>query len=214
MKANISLPRRARLRQALAYSAGLALPGMLMRESAARTQLALTPTQTEGPFYPDEALKDADADLLRNAGVAYTSGQPVWLRGLVMDIDSKPVSGATVEIWQCDHEGTYRHSSIAKGRAAMLFQGFGREQVGSDGRFAFRTIKPVLYTGRPPHVHFKVKLGKRELLTTQMYVKGDKSNSQDFILRSLNPAQRAMLEVEFKPAADGLEAFFPIVVAA
>ena len=135
------------------------------------------------------------------------------MRGVVTDVQGKPVSGAVVEIWQCDHEGVYRHSR-SSGSAPMAFQGFGRIQAGADGRYAFRTIKPVPYPGRPPHIHFKVKLGNRELLTTQMYVAGEKSNSRDFLTRTLSETQRAQLEAAFVTGSDGLAAQFPIVVKA
>ena len=96
----------------------------------------------------------------------------------------------------------------------MAFQGFGRVQAGADGRYAFRTIKPVPYPGRTPHIHFKVKLGSRELLTTQMYIAGEKSNERDSVTRRLSEAQRAQLEVAFTPGKEGLDAQFPLVVQA
>ncbi len=209
---HLASTRRHLLRSATANSAIIAFPTLL--PSFARAQLALrpTPSQSEGPFYPDQQLQDADFDLLRNGAQNYSNGQAAWVRGIVTDIQGKPVSGAVVEIWQCDHEGVYRHSR-SSGSTPMAFQGFGRLQAGADGRYAFRTIKPVQYPGRPPHIHFKVKLGNRELLTTQMYLAGEKSNSRDFLTRSLSEAQRGLLEVAFKAESDGLAAQFPIVVA-
>ncbi len=203
--------RRSLLRSATASSAIIAFPALL--PAFAQTALRLTPSQSEGPFYPDQQLQDADFDLLHNGAQNYIAGQAAWVRGVVTDPQGKPVSGAVVEIWQCDHEGIYRHSR-SSGNAPMAFQGFGKVQAGADGRYAFRTIKPVQYPGRPPHIHFKVKLGSRELLTTQMYIAGEKSNGRDFLTRSLSEAQRASLEVAFTAGSDGLAAQFPIVVAA
>ncbi len=61
----------------------------------------------------------------------------------------------------------------------------------------------------------KVKLAQRTLLTTQLYVEGDPGNAADGLWRSLrDPLDRAALTVPFTPAADGLRASFPIVVAA
>ena len=171
-----------------------------------------TPSQTEGPFYPVTLPQDADADLLRNGGRQYTRGQPAWIDGVVTDLQGKPVSGAQVEIWQCDQEGHYHHPGD-RGRADPDFQGFGRVTVGSDGRYRFRTIRPAPYSGRTPHIHVKVRLERRELLTTQLYVEGDPHNERDFLWRNLG-ADRSLVTVPFVAGADGLRASFPIVVSA
>jgi protocatechuate 3,4-dioxygenase beta subunit len=171
-----------------------------------------TPAQTEGPFYPVQLPGDSDADLLRNGNVDYRHGQPAWVDGIVTDLQGRPVAGAQVEIWQCDHAGRYHHPGDG-GRADPDFQGFGRVTVGSDGRYRFRTIRPVAYSGRTPHIHVKVKLAARELLTTQMYVQGDPHNERDFLWRRLG-ADRELVTVAFRNGSDGLQASFPIVVAA
>ena len=175
---------------------------------------ALTPAQTEGPFYPVMPPADSDPDLLRNGTRApYRGGQPAWVEGTVSDVDGRPVAGAQVEIWQCDEHGHYHHPGDGD-RADAAFQGFGRVAVGADGRYRFRTIRPVPYSGRTPHIHVKVKLGARELLTTQLYVEGDPGNARDGIWRRLDQAGRAAVTVPFERGSDGLQARFPIVVAA
>jgi len=165
-----------------------------------------TPAQTEGPFYPVTL-----PSLLRNGTLAYRGGQPARVEGTVIDLDGRPLTGALVEIWQCDEHGHYHHPGDG-GRADAAFQGFGRVTVETDGRYAFRTIKPVPYSGRTPHIHVKVKLGARELLTTQLYVEGDAGNARDGVWRRLDAQDRAVVTVPFRPAADGLRAQFPIVV--
>ena len=80
-----------------------------------------------------------------------------------------------------------------------------------------RTIKPVPYPGRTPHIHFKVRLKGNEELTTQCYIKGHAGNEQDSIYRSLsNPAARNSVTVEFVPAKESkigeLQARFDIVL--
>jgi protocatechuate 3,4-dioxygenase, beta subunit len=170
-----------------------------------------TPAQTEGPFYPVSIPKDSDFDLLRNGTVAYTKGQPAWVEGSVTDLQGKPLAGAQVEIWQCDEAGHYHHPGDG-GRADPAFQGFGRVTLGPDGQYRFRTIRPVPYSGRTPHIHVKVKLGARELLTTQLYVAGDSHNERDFLWRNLDAQARQAVTVPFEAGADGLRASFPIVV--
>lgn len=172
-----------------------------------------TPAQTEGPYYPVVLPRDSDHDLLRNGTLTYSEGQSAWVEGSVSDLAGKPVAGAQVEIWQCDHAGHYHHPGDGD-RADRRFQGFGRVTVDADGRYRFRTLRPVAYAGRTPHIHVKVKLGQRELLTTQLYVAGDPGNPRDFLWRSLGEADRAALTVPFAPGSDGLKARFPIVLAA
>jgi protocatechuate 3,4-dioxygenase, beta subunit len=171
-----------------------------------------TPAQTEGPFYPVRMPADADADLLRNGNLNYGRGQPAWVEGVVSDLQGKPLAGAMVEIWQCDEQGHYHHPGDGD-RADPSFQGFGRVTVGGDGRYRFRTIRPVRYSGRTAHIHVKVKLDRRELLTTQLYVEGDPDNERDFLWRNLG-SDRALVTVPFRPGSDGLKADFPIVVQA
>jgi protocatechuate 3,4-dioxygenase beta subunit len=172
-----------------------------------------TPSQTEGPFYPVALPKDTDYDLLKNGSLSYGRGQASWVDGTVTDLAGQPLAGAQVEIWQCDEAGHYHHPGDG-GRADPAFQGFGRVTVGADGSYRFRTIRPVAYSGRSPHIHVKVKLGARELLTTQMYVAGDPGNERDGIWRRLPEAARAAVTVPFRSGSDGLQATFPIVVAA
>ena len=178
------------------------------------TERRYTPAQMEGPFYPVVMPKDADFDLLRNGARQYRRGAPVWVQGTVTDLSGKPVSGAVVEIWQSDQDGHYDHPGDGN-RADPDFQGFGRFNVGSDGQYRFRTIRPTRYPGRTPHIHFKVKLGQRELLTTQLYVDGDPGNAGDMLWRRLRAdADRGALTVPFVPGSDGLVAQFPIIVRA
>lgn len=192
--------------------AALGLPGMAapVRANPSRRP---TPAQAEGPFYPVSLPADTDFDLLRQGGTAYAKGQPCWLEGEVSDSAGAPVAGAVVEIWQCDALGHYRHPGDGD-RADPAYQAFGRVVADAAGRYRFRTIKPVAYSGRTPHIHMKVKLGRRTLLTTQVYVDGDPGNARDGLWRSLrDEADRAALTASFRPVADGLLATFNIVLA-
>ncbi len=205
-------PLRAR-RLFIASAAALAAPAWISPVLAQARNLRPTPSQTEGPFYPVRLPADSDADLLKNGNVAYGKGQPAWVEGTVTDLGGAPVSGAVVEIWQCDHAGHYHHPGDG-GRADPAFQGFGQVTVGRDGRYRFRTLKPVPYSGRTPHIHVKVRLDRMELLTTQLYVQGDPGNERDFLWRRLTDEGRAALTVPFTAGGDGVRANFPIVVQA
>lgn len=203
----------ARRRWLQLTTACVAFPALLAGVPAVARGLRPTPAQSEGPFYPDLALEDADADLLRNGNLRADGGEPALVQGTVVDVDGRPVRGAVVEIWQCDHRGLYRHSQ-SSGDRPMAFQGFGKTGVDADGSWRFRTIRPVPYPGRPPHIHLKVRLGSRELLTTQLYVRGERANVRDGLLARLDADARGQLEVDFRPSPDGLVATFPVVVRA
>jgi protocatechuate 3,4-dioxygenase, beta subunit len=199
---------------AAAGAALIAAPALHLRALAQAPARRLTPAQTEGPFYPVTLPADSDADLLANGGLRYARGQPAWVEGTVSDMDGRPVRGAVVEIWQCDEQGHYHHAGDGN-RADRAFQGFGKAAVDGEGRWRFRTIRPVAYGGRAPHIHVKVKLAARELLTTQLYVQADAGNARDFLWQRLrSDEERAALTVTFTPVSDGLSARFPIVVAA
>lgn len=202
------LPRRTLVAAALVIAPALWL-GVPAQPVPARRA---TPSQTEGPFYPVVFPKDTDYDLLRNGNQSYPEGQGTWLDGSVTDLSGRPVSGAQVEIWQCDGAGHYHHAGDG-GKADQRFQGFGRVTVGADGSYRFRTIRPVAYSGRTPHIHVKVKLGRRDLLTTQLYVADDPDNARDFLWRGLSRVDRDLLTAPFAPGPDGLRASFPLVVA-
>src|SRR5438128_1666562 len=137
-------------------------------------ELTRTPRQTEGPFYPDKLPLDTDNDLLIvNDNITPAVGDITHLSGKVLDAKGNPVKNAVVEIWQCDAHGAYLHSGTGNAdQRDKNFQGFGRFTTASSGEYYFRTIKPVPYPGRTPHIHFKIKKGRNELLTTQCYIKG------------------------------------------
>lgn len=167
-------------------------------------ELMRTPSQTEGPFYPNKLPLDTDNDLLViNDGITPGVGDITHLTGKILDAKGNPVKNAVVEIWQCDANAVYLHTDDSgpnKAKQDKNFQGFGRFVTGTTGEYYFRTIKPVPYTVRPaPHIHFKVKVGRKELLTTQMYIKGHPGNEKDGVWRS-TPAgkQRDALTVDFE----------------
>src|SRR4051812_17114440 len=181
---------------AAAYAFNAWAPGAFAEE------LTRTPAQTEGPFYPDKLPLDTDNDLLIvNDTITPAVGQVTHMTGRILDASGSPVRNAVVEIWQCDNAGAYLHSGSDNGQKRDThFQGFGRFTTGSTGEYYFRTIKPVPYPGRTPHIHFKVRRGGQELLTTQCYIKGHPGNERDGILRRIrDPHARASILVDFVP---------------
>lgn len=165
-------------------------------------QLTLTPRQTPGPFFPSDLPLDTDNDLLiLNDSFTPAVGQVIHLSGRVMDKKGNPLRNAVVELWQVDANGIYLHPRGGdRSKLDKNFQGYGRFLTGSTGEYYFRTIKPVPYPGRSPHIHFAVKTKGQAKFTTQCYLKGDPRNERDFIFRSIrDPKVKASVLVDFKP---------------
>ncbi len=182
---------------------GLALPASFwLVPGAFAEELTKTPKQMEGPFYPDKLPLDTDNDLiLINDKTTPAVGEISHLTGKILDAKGNPLTGAVVEIWQCDGNGVYLHTGDSKGKQKEQdknFQGYGRFFTSKTGEYYFRTIKPVPYPGRTPHIHFKIKKGNKELLVTQMYVAGHAGNEKDFVYTGVKDKKaRASITVEF-----------------
>ncbi len=190
----------------------------LMAASAALAQRSPTPSQAAGPFYPVIPPLHRDNDLTQVEGRSQrAAGQIADLHGQVLDVAGRPVAGARVEIWQCDANGRYRHPGD-RGSAAedLAFEGFGHTMTDAQGRYRFRTIRPVPYTGRTPHIHAAVFVGNKRPFVTQIYVAGEPLNQRDFLFQRVPEALRPLLLAEFVPVRDPvavLSAKFDIVLA-
>ena len=213
MKRSNRLTRRALIGGAAGAAAGIA--GLDPLRAALRLA---TPRQTPGPFYPEEIPLDSDGDLVQVRGQGRSAaGEVTHLFGQVMDLAGRPLAASRVEIWQCDAAGFYHHPGDRGGRADPDFQGFGRVMADQDGRYRFRTIKPVAYGRRTPHIHILVAGPEGQRLVTQIYIKDHPMNARDGIFnRVRDPAARRSLEAVFQAAPDieagALKARFDIVL--
>jgi protocatechuate 3,4-dioxygenase, beta subunit len=165
-------------------------------------ELTRTPKMTEGPFYPDKLPLDTDNDLLIiNDSITPSVGEITHLSGKILSSTGSPVRNAVVEIWQVDHHGAYLHSdSSNREKRDANFQGFGRFVTSSTGEYYFRTIKPVPYPGRTPHIHMMVKIPGQPKFCTQCFIKGHPGNERDSILRNLkDKKQYDNIVVDFAP---------------
>ena len=210
---SMPLARRRFLKRSMAAAVLFLTPGAFAEE------LVRTPSQTEGPFYPDKLPLDTDNDLLViNDGITPAVGEVTWLSGRILDANGNPIRNALVEIWQVDAKGAYLHTKTSNGdKRDTNFQGFGRFHTGSTGEYLFRTIKPVAYPGRTPHIHFAIKTKGRDKFTTQCYVKGEPRNEKDGVLRGIRDEKaKASVIVPFEPLKDSkigeLTARFDVVL--
>lgn len=202
------------------FLSGLALGSVFYAVPGAFAQeLVRTPAQTEGPFYPDKLPLDTDNDLLvLNDAITPAIGTITWVSGRILDARGNPIRNATVEIWQCDNNGAYLHSKTGNAdKRDGNFQGFGRFVTGATGEYLFRTIKPVPYPGRTPHIHYAIKLKGRDKFTTQCYIQGHPGNDNDGVLKGIKDAKaRASVIVPFVPVKDSrvgeLAAKFDVVM--
>ncbi|GAP35059.1 dioxygenase family protein [Piscinibacter sakaiensis] len=203
--AALPAPQRRRLLLGAGAGAGaalLALPRPL--------RAAGLPPMTEGPFYPSVAWRaralDWDADLTRverGGRVLQAQGEALDLGGRIVDARGRAVDGAAVEIWQCDVHGSYRHPDGAGERIDEGFQGFGATRSDAAGRYRFRTIRPVPYPGRTPHIHVRLRHPAWGELTSQLFVDGEPANARDFLYRRLTPDDRRDTALVLQPAEVG-----------
>jgi protocatechuate 3,4-dioxygenase beta subunit len=217
-EANMLPSRRGFLRGMTMGAVALGVPAFFSVPGLFAEELTRTPRQTEGPFYPDHLPLDTDNDLIIiNDSITPAIGEITHLGGRILDAKGKPIRNALVEIWQVDGNGVYLHSGDQHAARDKNFQGFGRFMTGSSGDYYFRTIKPVPYPGRTPHIHFAVKMKGRDKWTTQCYVKGESRNDRDGIYRSIkDPKAREAVTIDFAPVKESrlgeLAAKFDIVL--
>jgi protocatechuate 3,4-dioxygenase, beta subunit len=191
---------RRRILAASCSVVGLSLISPFLRAAG----LTATPAQTPGPFYPLQLPLDHDNDLVSVEGAAgIAKGQITNIIGRVLDDHGRPLPQARIEIWQVNAYGRYHHPQDRQDKPwDPNFQGYGQTLSGPDGAYRFRTIKPVPYPGRTPHIHFAVRGPGFERLVTQMYIAGAPENERDPILSSIhNPDVRRQVIVNLEKAS-------------
>jgi protocatechuate 3,4-dioxygenase beta subunit len=176
--------------------------GAIVFPSVSLGEIIRTPWQGEGPFYPDRIPEDTDNDLVKNGHSTIEAGGKILnLMGSLVNRDYKPIKGMTAEIWQTDMNGVYLHKgSFGSKMRDDHFQGFGRSITDQNGHFSFRTIIPVEYPGRTPHIHLKFWDEKVNVLTTQLYLHGHSQNKVDFLFNKMTLAEQKMNSMKLLPA--------------
>lgn len=128
------------------------------------TSLALTPRQSEGPYFkpgsPEKSRLLEPED----------RGRRLRLEGRVLTPSGRPLVGAKVDFWHADENGRYDHAG---------YRHRGHQFTGEDGRYYLETVVPAAYSTRAPHVHARVTTAQGEELTTQLYFPGAPRNRTD-----------------------------------
>ena len=141
------------------------------------TSCTATASNIEGPFFV------ADIPIRHSLDLYGDEGQPLLLQGLVRDASCSPIIGATVIIWHADPKGNYDLTTNER-------RYYGQTATNKDGTYQFKTLTPGRYLNgaqfRPAHIHVKVLRGGTEVLTTQIYFRGDPFLASDpFVVDSL-----------------------------
>ncbi|MGQ0558779.1 MAG: dioxygenase family protein [Sphingosinicella sp.] len=189
MPRTIQISRRSFAAGAFA-TAGLAVAGRTLAHPT-RTP---TPESAMGPFYPVERPAESDADLTWLAGHSQrAAGTVIEVRGRVLDRRGNPLTGASLELWQCNAAGRYAHpNDPATAPLDPHFQGFAALTSDASGGWRIVTIKPGGYDSpighRPPHLHWDLR-GARDRRVAQMYFPEDaEANAADSLYRALGAA--------------------------
>lgn len=174
-------------RRLIIGGAGIGIAAPLMAQDLLEVLARSTPSQELGPFYPTVRPLDQDADLTQLQGSGGTAtGEVIDVFGTVTNQDGRPISGATLDLWQANAAGRYIHGGDQREELPLdpHFQGSAVLTTDDEGRYRFRTIRPGIYafggTPRPRHIHFDIK-SRQARLTTQMYFPGEAENALEKI---------------------------------
>lgn len=99
-------------------------------------------------------------------------GEPLHVSGLVVRADGTPIGGASLYVYQTDHEGYYGVKPVSDNRNPRL-----KLFLRSDARglWSFDTIKPGSYPNSrvPSHIHFEVSAADRAPKIFEIVFEGD-----------------------------------------
>lgn len=170
----------------------------------------MTPMQRSQVFRTPLEQGHANWDLIaREHRVRASGARILHLFGEVLSFEGEPIEGTEIEIRQCDVQGRYAQDP----GSSQDFRGIGQARTDFEGRYQFRTILPVAYPGRTPHIHAKVTPPAGKTLITQLYLLGHAENESDWHYQSLGPSRQAAVSLDPIERMDGdLEAGFNFVL--
>lgn len=136
----------------------------------------------DGPVYPPGEIPWLSDFTAVGGRGQRPRGQLAYLFGRILDAKGRPLPQATVEIWQADNDGRYKHPKWkGQGELDPNFGYFGKVRTGDDGTYLFKTIIPRKYDieglTRAPHIHLKMRHHDHGVLTTQVYFEGKEDDA-------------------------------------
>lgn len=163
---------------------------MLIDAIANRKPAGATESSVLGPFYVEGA-----PELHSGADLAGVEGARVRVYGKVVDLDGKPIKGATLDVWQTAPNGLYHVQDKEQSEYHLC----GKLRSDSDGNYSFLTLEPVSYSiptdgpvgkylrdmgrhpFRPAHIHFIVSATDHKPVVTQLFTEGDQYLESDAV---------------------------------
>ena len=103
-----------------------------------------------------------------------SKAERLFLAGLVLSPQCRPVASALLDFWHCDEAGDYDNRG---------YRYRGHVFADAQGRFELDTIVPGAYPGRTRHIHVKVQAPGGRMLTTQLYFPDEPGNRSDGLYR-------------------------------
>lgn len=131
---------------------------------AATKSCAITQSIEEGPYYLSSTPTRSDI-------TDSQEGKKITLSFTVLNASCKPIKGARVDIWYANAQGMY---SGVDGNPGNYLR--GTQTTNAKGVATFKGIYPGWYPARTIHIHQKIWVGGKEVLTTQTYFT-DKQNA-------------------------------------
>ena len=145
-----------------------------------------------GPFHVDGA-----PELAMGADICLDQkGEPMLVRGRILDTEGQPIAAAKIDVWQANDEGFY---DVQQQGIQPEFNLRGVFRTGADGAYWFRGVKPKYYPipadgpvgqmlqalgrhpYRPAHLHYIITATGFAPLTTHIFDPDDKYIHSDAV---------------------------------
>lgn len=153
---------------------------MLVDAINSRRPSGATENTVLGPFHvADVPQSPMGANLCLDG-----KGEPMFVHGVVRDLEGAPVSGVNIDVWQANDEGFY---DVQQKGVQPEFNLRGVFRTGADGRYWFKAVKPKFYPVptdgpvgalleklgrhcfRPAHFHYILEKDGFDTLTTHIF---------------------------------------------
>jgi catechol 1,2-dioxygenase len=144
------------------------------------------------------------------------NGEPMFVHGVVRDLDGSPVEGVKMDVWQANEDGFY---DVQQKGIQPEFNLRGVFRTGADGRYWFKAVKPLYYPVptngpvgalmeqlgrhcfRPAHFHYILEKDGYDRLTTHIFDPDDPYIGSDAVF-----GVKESLMAKFRPVDDAAQA--------